>query len=389
MFSHDILYSIFLVFAGAAVLSTVALYTRQSLLVAYVVLGILIGPWGLGLITNIQMIHGTGEIGILFLLFLLGLHLHPQNLLGMFKRTTWVTLLSSFIFFVVGALVSYAFGYSYQASLIVGAAMMFSSTIIGLKLMPTTALHHQQTGEIIISVLLLQDLLAIAVLLCVHGAANQKFDWYDVVGFVAGLPGLLGFSLAVERYILRYLFERFDRIREYIFLLAVGWCLTVSVLGSLVGLSFEIGAFLGGVSIAANPLSFYIAESLRPVRDFFLVMFFFAIGAGFNLNYLHEVIVPAAVLAATMMVFKPLLFNVLLRQVQLSKHVAWEVGIRLGQVSEFSILVAYVADHLDLLSPSGSYFLQATTILTFFVSSYVIVMLYPTPLAMKERMRRD
>ncbi len=169
---HDgaIFYTIFLIFAGAAVFSTVVLYTRQSLLVAYILLGAALGPWGLQLITDLSAVRQVGDVGIVFLLFLLGLHLQPQNLVHMLKKVTWIAMLSSLLFAVIAYLIGRLFGLSNTESWVLGAAMMFSSTIIGLKLLPTTILHHQHTGEIMISVLLMQDLIAIVVLILINGA---------------------------------------------------------------------------------------------------------------------------------------------------------------------------------------------------------------------------
>ena len=102
------------------------------------------------------------------------------------------------------------------------------------------------------------------------------------------------------------------RIREYLFLVTVGWCLGVAALARALGLSYEIGAFIAGVAIAAGPIALYIAESLRPLRDFFLVLFFFALGASFNLPVLQQVLLPALLLSVLLLVAKPLVFKVLL-----------------------------------------------------------------------------
>ncbi len=386
---NTLIFSIFLIFAGAAVFSTVALYTRQSLIVAYMFLGILLGPWGLKLVGNSDVVRNIGDVGIIFLLFLLGLHLQPQNLLNMLKKTTWVALISSIVFAAIGYGVGRAFGYDNVEGLVIGAAMMFSSTIIGLKLLPTTILHHQHTGEVMISVLLMQDLIAIIVLVVLRSANTGGFSYSELALVSLALPGVLLFAFLFQRFVLLKLFSRFDRIREYMFLLAIAWCLSMAELANMLGLSAEIGAFIAGVSIAASPIALYIAESLKPVRDFFLVLFFFSVGASFNLNYLSAVAVPAIILAALVMLIKPLTFRILLRQVSETKHVAWEVGWRLGQSSEFSLLIAYVAAGSSLLTAEASNLIQAATMLTFIASSYIVVMRYPTPVATTERLRRD
>ena len=385
MIDNTIISSIFLIFTGAAVLSTLALFTKQSLIVAYMLLGVLLGPWGLKWVNDSYVIQQTGDIGIIFLLFLLGLHLDPKNLIHLLKKTTWVTLASTAVFACSAYAISRYFGFSPDESTIIGVAMIFSSTIIALKLLPTDVLHHQHTGEIMISILLLQDLLAIIALLWLHGITIDGFGFTDVGGIILSLPALLLFAFMFERYVLMYLFKRFDRIREYLFLLAIAWCLSVSELAQMLKLSHEVGAFIAGVSIATSPISLYIAESLEPVKDFFLVMFFFAVGASFNLHYAPMVILPALTLATTMLVLKPLSFRLLLNQVGESVKTGWEIGLRLGQVSEFSLLISAIAASSSLISDEGSALIQATTIFTFIASSYLVVLKYPTPVSMSDK----
>lgn len=389
---HDgsVFYTIFLIFAGAAFLSTLALYTKQSLLVAYMLLGVAFGPWGLRLVSDVTTVQQIGDIGIVFLLFLLGLHLQPQNLVHMLKKVTWIAVLSSILFASMAYFVGRMFHLSVTESWVLGASMMFSSTIIGLKLLPTTILHHQHTGEVMISVLLMQDVIAIIILILINGAhrgGGLSID--DLVLVCIALPALCLFAFAIERYVLVKLLARFDRTQEYVFLLSIGWCLGLSVFAQWLGLSEDIGAFVAGVALAASPISLFIAESLKPLRDFFLVMFFFSIGATFNFDYAGQVIVPAVLLSLLILIIKPATFYVLLYRAGEKRAVAKEVGFRLGQGSEFSLLVASIALSTKLISDFASNLIQATTILTFIVSSYLVVLKYPTPIALSERMRKD
>lgn len=388
MHENAIVFSIFLIFSGAAVLSTVALYTRQSLLVAYMLIGIILGPWGLKLISDPSTVREIGDVGIIFLMFLLGLNLQPQNLVHMFKKTIWIAVASSIIFAAVGYLIARLFGFSNFEAWIIGGSMMFSSTIIGLKLLPTTILHHQHTGEIMISILLMQDLLAIIFLLILHASVGG-LALIDIGIVSFALPGLILFAFLFERFVLIKLIARFDRVREYMFLLAIAWCLGLSQLAKYIGLSSEIGAFIAGVSIATSPIAFYIADSLKPVRDFFLVMFFFAVGASFNTYFFPHVALPSIILGVILLVLKPLTFRELLRSVDETRHVALEVGVRLGQSSEFSLLIAYLAASSQLISAEASNLIQAATMITFIASSYIVVLKYPTPVAISERLRRD
>ena len=389
MHGETIFFTVFLIFTGAAIVAGLALFARQSMLVAYIALGVLVGPWGLGLIVDATTAQGIGEVGIIFLLYLLGLNLHPQKLVRMLREATVVTVASSAGFAAAGVALALAFGFDLGEALVIGALSMFSSTILGLKLLPTTALHHRHTGEIIISVLLIQDVIAIVLLLSLDAASRPSLSTTDMLIVAAALPVIVVASAAMERWVLMPLIGRFDTIREYVFLVAIGWCLGISQLGHSMGLSHEIGAFVAGVALARSPVATFIAESLKPLRDFFLVMFFFALGAGFPVPVLAQVALPAACLGGLMLVLKPAVFRWLLRREGESARLSGEIGVRLGQLSEFSLLIAVIASQGGVIGPNAAYTIHAATLLTFIVSSYVIMLRYPTPIAVTDALRRD
>jgi len=183
--------------------------------------------------------------------------------------------------------------------------------------------------------------------------------------------------------------QHFDKIQEYLFLITIGWCLGMAELASYLNLSHEIGAFIGGVVLASSPIARFISESLKPLRDFFLVIFFFSLGASLNLPTLQTILLPATLLAATLLFVKPWVFNYLLIKFGEASQSPLEIGCRLGQVSEFSLLVAVVALDTQLITDQASYLIQAATIITFIASSYYIVLRYPTPIAVSDRLRRD
>ncbi len=386
---QSIVFSVFLIFTGAAVLATAALYARQSMLVAYILLGMLMGPSALGLVKDVEMLRDLSHVGIVFLLFLLGLNLHPQDLWHQLGKATFVTLGSSLLFALLGGITALLFGYNPVDALVIGAALMFSSTIIGLKLLPSTVLHHQHTGEIIISVLLLQDLIAILIMLVLHSMAGASDGWQHATLITLALPGVLVFAFVFSRYVLTRLLARFDTIQEYIFLLAIGWCLGMAELAQALGLSPEIGAFIAGIAVATEPISRFIAESLKPLRDFFLVVFFFSLGAGLEFNTMQTVLPAAIALALISLLLKPFVFKLLWVRQGEAADISAEVGVRLGQISEFSLLIALLAVQSSVISVQASYLIQLATIITFIVSSYFIVLRYPTPMAVSDRLRRD
>ncbi|MDP5070829.1 MAG: cation:proton antiporter [Congregibacter sp.] len=387
----SVTFAFFLIFSGAAVLASVALYTRQPLIIAYIALGALIGPSGFSLVTDLQQLSDIGHIGIIFLLFLLGLDMQPQALFATIRKSTVVGLASSAIFFLMSWLVASVFFEALGEAMIVAVAMMFSSTIIGIKLLPTTILHHRHIGEMMIGLLLLQDLLAIIVLvlLMASGSAQEGEAAWDIAKVLLALPLLGVVAWAVVKFVLLRLIQKFDRFHEYIFLLAIGWCLGMAESAQALGLSAEIGAFVAGVSIATSPISQYIAVNLKPLRDFFLILFFFAVGARFDLSMLGQVWLPTLCLAVLVLAMKPVVYRLLLKGMSERRSLAWDLGFRLGQASEFSLLIAYIAFDAGLLGLEASLTVQATTIITLLVSSYIVVLNYPTPIAISDRLRRD
>jgi len=387
--SESIIFSIFIIFTSAAILATIALFARQALLVAYIAVGIILGPSVLNFVPDTEFSRQIAKVGIMFLLFLLGLNLHPQKLITTLKQSTIITLAASFVFALIGYLAAMYLQLPLMDRLVIAAAFMFSSTIIGLKLLPTTVLHHQHVGEIIISILLLQDILAIILLLLIETQGSDINTVYAIGKLAVALPGLIAFAFIVERFVLIKLMTKFDKIKEYIFLLAIGWCLGIAELAHYIGLSHETGAFIAGVTIAVGPISFYISESLKPIRDFFLVIFFFSLGASINVGLAWELLLPAIITSIILLAIKPYLFKVLISKSGEPVEGAQEIGVRLGQLSEFSLLLGFVALSAGLITLKASNFIQVCTIVSFILSTYLIVHKYPTPIATTDKLRRD
>ena len=397
MDASAVTFSFFLIFTGAAVLASIALYTRQPLIIAYILLGALLGPYGFAVVSDVDLLSDIAHVGIIFLLFLLGLDMQPQALWATLRQSILVALASSALFLLIGFAAARAFGFPAFDALVIGAAMMFSSTIIGIKLLPTTVLHHRHIGDLMIGLLLIQDLLAIIVLMLLlnaaqlSGAAAAPAD-NVAAGFfrmALSLPLLIGASWAMVRLVLLPLIARFDRFHEFIFLLAIGWCLGVAEAAALLGLSAEIGAFIAGITIATSPIAQYIAVQLKPLRDFFLVLFFFSVGARFAFGMLREVLLPALALSVLVLGLKPVAFRYLLKGVSEKRTLAWDLGLRLGQASEFSLLIAYLAAGGALIGERSSLLIQATTIITLVASSYIVVLNCYNPIAISDKLRRD
>ncbi len=384
----NIILQFVLIFAGAALFATLFLYLKQPIILAYIVLGVFVGPKGLGLISDGEQIEQLSHIGIILLLFLIGLNFQPSKLVGLLGGIGIVTLATCFIFMLLSLAAALALGYPFIDSWIIGAALMFSSTIVSLKLIPTTQLHHHHVGDVMISVLLIQDVIAIVLIVLVTEGGMNNIS-ISVALLLLKLAVLSAMSFVIVRFVITKIFLRFDVIKEHTFIMALGWGLFVAGAAEMLGLSFEMGAFIAGISLATVPIALVIAEDLKPLRDFFLILFFFSIGAKFDLVVSQQLIVPGLIITVLLMAAKPLVFNWGFKIIGEKPINAAELGVRLGQASEFSLLIAFSALASGLIEERSSYLIQLVVVLTFVISTYWVVNVYPTPISYKSGQRKD
>ncbi|MDP3142589.1 MAG: cation:proton antiporter [Candidatus Omnitrophota bacterium] len=373
----------------AAAFSYLAILTKQPIIVAYIFCGILFGPWLLAWVKDIDFITAVSRLGITLLLFLAGIVLHPRHLAKLFRRTSIVTLGGSAVSFLLVFAYASLFNFSFVENIYIALALMFSSTILAVKLLPTTKLHHGKIGAICIGILIAQDLLAIMVLVLMRGFTNGAFTYLNIGLLVLKFIFLAAMAFLFEQFILRKVLAQVDRFHETIFIISLAWCFGMAWLSNRLGLSFEIGAFLAGVALARHPISLFVSEQLKPLRDFFLVMFFFVLGAKINLSILPKIFLPALILTILFMLAKPLLFMRLFRFSREDPVLAREASVRLGQASEFSLLIALLAFELKHISLYASQFIELVTILSMIISSYIVVFSYPTPVGVREKLIQD
>lgn len=388
MYVESIIFELSIIIVGAAVLGTLFLYAKQPIIVAYIVLGIAVGPSGFGLIHKTDHIQQISHFGIVLLLFLIGLNLQPAKLIGLFRETSLLTLITSLFFGLISFAFATVLGFDAISALLFGAAMMFSSTVIGLKLIPTTALHHKRTGEVMTSVLLLQDMLAIFVILLLTGESSD-FEMFSFAMLAGKFVLICLFAFAGVRFVMIPLLTRFDVIQEYTFVATLGWCLLWAETAHIFGLSYEMGAFVAGLSIASCTVALAIAEHLKPLREFFLILFFFAVGSNLDLGLSPTLLFSAILFGALLVPLKAFIFRIAFLRSGETLSMSKELSVRLAQSSEFSILVAYTALSIGVLTAEAAMVIQFSTIMTFIVSTYWVVLRYPTPISESAGLRRD
>ena len=385
---ESVIFELGVIVVGAAALGTLFLYAKQPIIIAYVAIGFAIGPNGFAIIRSTDRIEEIAQFGVILLLFLIGLNLQPLKLIGLFRRTSILTFGTSLLFGGISLLFALLLRYDMHSALIFGAAMMFSSTIIGLKLIPTTTLHHKHTREVMTSVLLLQDILAILVILFITGEkSDQLLVTLVMLAGKFALVCLLSF-LGV-RYVMVPLLKKFDMIQEYTFVATLAWCLLWAEAAHILGLSHEMGAFIAGLSIASCRVAVVIAEHLKPLREFFLILFFVAVGAKINLRFDPRLILAAVIFGAILVPLKACVFRFAFRKTGESPELSRELAVRLAQSSEFSLLVVFAAFSVGSLSAEKAMVIQISTIVTFIISTYWVTLRYPSPISENVALRQD
>ncbi len=372
-----------------SLMAWLACQVRQPIILAYFLCGVLIGPFGFKLITEVGLLENISRIGITLLLFLAGLVLHPDRLRKFFKTATVVTLAGSLFGWILALLVLLACGYELRDSIISSIALMFSSTILVIKLLPTTALHQKRMGSICIAVLIAQDLLAVIALMFIGVKGSDS----DTLRVFLMLPVKIVFLIVVaiigEQFVIRKMMWKADRYNEVLMILCIGWCVGVALLSELLGISYEVGAFVAGVAMARGKIAPVLSEQLKPLRDFFLMFFFFVLGTAFEFEKINTVWLPACLVSAIIIVMRPLWLRWLFRSMGEEPEFALETAVRLSQSSEFALIIAVAAVHSGNLTSKAAQMVQLTTIATMVLSSYIVVFKYPTPIGFRSGLQKD
>ncbi len=386
---ESFLFDLTVILVGAAVLSFLAVLLKQPIIIAYIACGMLLGPSGMAWIKNFDFVEDISHLGITLLLFLAGLCLHPQKLIELFRKTAFVTLINCGASFLIAFLFALVFRFALADSVCIALALMFSSTILTVKLLPTTKLHQQRMGAVCISILIMQDLLAIAVLALIRCIGAPQGAVVSFLLLFLKLCVFIGILVLFDQLVLKRIMRKVDRFHEMLFVLGIAWCFGVASVSNALGLFYETGAFFAGVVLASHKISLFISEKLKPLRDFFLVLFFFSLGARIDFLVMRSIFLPACLLTGIFVFVKPFLFERCFILTGESADFSRETGARLGQLSEFSLLVVLLAYELGHMTGQASQLVQAVTILSFVISSYLVVLKYPTPIGTKEELIRD
>lgn len=357
----------------AVVVSGVMSKLKQPLIIGYIITGLIAGPYFFNIIHSKETLEVFSSIGIALLLFVVGLSLNPRVIKEVGK-VSLITGLGQVIFTTVfGYIIGIALGLNAVSAIYVAIALTFSSTIIILKLLSDKKELNQLYGKISVGFLLVQDIIAALILIVVVTFAKGENISYSFGKTLLITMATIAVFFLFNKYVMPRLGKLFASSQEYLFLFALGWGFGIASLFSWIGLSVEIGALFAGVVLANSPYSLEISSKLKPLRDFFLVIFFILLGAQMQPGSIMEVAVPAVVFSAFILIGNPLIVMTLMGIMGYQKKTSFKAGLTVAQISEFSIILIVLAKSLGQVNESIVSLVTVVGIITIALSTYMII----------------
>jgi len=359
----------------SALVGALAVRLRQPVLIAYIVVGIAVGPAGLGLVQAHDQINLLAQIGVAVLLFVVGLKLdlHHVRHIGPVALATGLGQLAFTIF--VGFALILLMGKSVMDALYVAVALTFSSTIIIVKLLSDKRELDSLHGRIAVGFLIVQDIavvLAMMAMSALRGAGDAAP--LEVAGSLVlriTAAGVLMFVLM--RYILPRLVELMARSQELLLVFAIAWGTGLAALGEWAGFSKEAGAFLAGFSLASTAYREAMSARLTGIRDFLLLFFFIDLGSRLDFSTLGGELWPAAVLSVFVLVGNPLIVMAIMGYMGYRKRTGFLAGLTVAQISEFSIVFVAMGITLGHIGVEALGLTTLVGVITIALSTYMIL----------------
>tara|TARA_Y100000310_G_scaffold316318_1_gene367868 strand:- start:3990 stop:5696 length:1707 start_codon:yes stop_codon:yes gene_type:complete len=311
---------------------------KQPLIIGYILTGIIVSPYVLNIVQSTETIKVFSQIGIALLLFIVGLSLSPKVIKEVGK-VSLVTGIGQIVFTsLFGFFISRLLGFSVIVSIYIAIALTFSSTIIIMKLLSDKKDLDKLYGKISIGFLLVQDIFVIILLMIISSfSGNSGLDNLSFTSILSGVL-LIGGLILISIYVLPSLSKFFAKSQEFLFLFSIGWGLGLASLFYYMGFSMEIGALVAGIALSISPFHYEISSKLRPLRDFFIILFFILLGSQMVFGSMNQLIVPAIIFSLFILIGNPLIVIILMGILGYKKRTGFQAGFTVAQISEFSLI---------------------------------------------------
>lgn len=369
----DIFAQLSVVIVLAGVISYIMHLLKQPLIVGYILTGILVGPSVLHLVSDNHAFEAFSELGIALLLFIIGLELSVAVIRKLGKPVFLTGAAILFTIGTIGYLIGTAFQFSVVEALLIGLAMFFSSTIIIAKVLSDKKEITRLNGQIAIGVILLDDIIATFALLFVAASGSgNELDVFDIGMLVLKGIVVIGVLAFLSVKVLPKVTKSVAKSQELLFLFALAWGFGVATIINYIGFSIEIGALFAGVALAHLPYASQIGARLKPLRDFFVILFFISLGEYLQFTNFQQVILPAIILSAVVIVAKPLVVMLSLGMLGYTRRTSFKTGINLSQISEFSIILIVLASSTGVVGSNLTAIITLVALITITVSTYLM-----------------
>lgn len=370
---NSIFLNISILLSIAIVLAFIVRLLRQPMIISYILTGIVCGPLFLNLINSQQAFFDTfARIGVILLLFLVGLGLN----LSFFKQVgkiaifTGVSQVALTAFF--GFLILLALGFPEYPALFLAVSITFSSTIIIMKLLSDKKDTMSVYGRYTMGLMLVQDLISIGLMIMLPSFLEPAHLLSTIAAMFLKSFGLLALVYFLSRMILPVFLNSVAQSGEFLLMFTLAWCFAVAGLGEWAGLTLEVGAVIAGISLGSSVYQTEISSRIKPLRDFFIALFFIILGSEMSVGSIGQSLIPGLVLSLFVLVGNPLILYFLYRFMNFTRRSSFMAGLNAAQVSEFGFVFLFLANQMGYVDNNILSIFTIVALVTIFFSSYLI-----------------
>ena len=359
----------------AALLTIIFRLIKQPPILAYLLTGVIAGPLAFGLISpgtdTSGFIQVFAHLGVALLLFIVGLSLDFRVLKEIGKVAAVAGIIEIILTATVSFLIIIGFGFGLQPALYIATALAFSSTVVVVKILSDKKELDTLHGKIALGILIVEDFVA-SIALMVIPIAENKGSLLSIFSSIASVILLIFVVILITKYFLSRVLEYLARNQEILFISGIAWALALASLFYFLGFSLEIGALIAGMSLASSKYTLELGSKIKPLRDFFVMLFFIYFGSQLAAGVTLDILGKAIVLSLFIMIGKPIIIMSILRITGYKKRTNFLAGSSLAQISEFSLILILLGFSLGHVTQSSMDLVVLVAIITIGVSSYSI-----------------
>lgn len=362
-----------LVIVLATVITIFMRMIKQPTIIGYIITGIIVGPLLLNIISSVDLLSTFAQLGVALLLFIVGLSLNPTVMKELGRVSVLTGVCQVLLTGTVGFFISLAIGFSVIESLYIGVALTFSSTIVIMKLLSDKQELDTLHGKISIGFLIVQDIIAIFLIMVLSMIGIEGTIQETVLSLIFRLVVVFFILLSTMWVASHSMLRTIAQTKELLFLFSIAFCLVFSSFLSFLGFPMEIGALIAGVALSSTPFSREIVSRIKPLRDFFIILFFVVLGSQITMANIEPFFVQIVIFSIFIIVGNPLILMIIMGWMGYGKKTSFYVGLASAQVSEFSFILVAIGESLGHLSQWTLPVVTLVGLITMVGSSYLIL----------------